>query len=102
MKLGELLAVMDRNLSVLIDDVNGEYNPIAENGVAGEVLKRLSEEESSALDFTVKQVSMSSVDLTGEDAADYKNCRLDISYEFCVVIDVDYSSEAEQVCANRD
>lgn len=91
MKLGELLAVMDRNLSVLIDDVNGEYSPIEEDGVAGEVLERLVKEDRVALDFPVKQVHMSGVDLTGEDAADYQNCRLDISYKFCVVIDVDYS-----------
>lgn len=91
MKLGELLAVMDRNLRVLIDDVNGEYNPIEENGTAGEVLKRLRERDRGALEFPVKRVSMSGIDLTGENAADYENCRLDISYEFCVVIDVDYA-----------
>lgn len=91
MKLGELLAVMDRNLRVLIDDVNGEYSPIEENGTVGEALERLRKRNRGALDSTVKQVHMSGVDLTGEDAADYENCRLDISYEFCVVINVDYS-----------
>ena len=100
MKLGELLAVMDRNLRVLIDDVNGEYNPIEENGTAGEVLKRLSESDSEALEFTVKRVCMGGIDLTGENAADYENCRLEISYEFCVVIEVDYA-EGNQIQVRR-